>query len=178
MPDKSYNPKIVFKVDIGHRLTLPFEFLDWIKKTADAPGAELWLFPRAWIHDLGLSPPLAAGTWALADVEGQHHSDANDQLDEWVVSPLDVVARADDDPKAGLGAAGMIYRCGVTPKDKSRRRSSWHFTIPVELRDTGLLPQHGGHVWVLREPLLGVISIWRPDSWEAYMATMHTREAR
>lgn len=163
------SPRRVLAVDSEQRLTIPFDLLGWLDKGKGKRGGEIWLFPREWVRPLRLCPPCHLGVWALTDLTGEYRAIGPLALEDWFRSPLEVLDLADTSPEAAL-LAGMVYRCTVGPKDKNRNRSPWHLTLPVEIREAGFLPTWGGRVWVFDEAILGVLSIWRLDAWEAYVA--------
>lgn len=163
------SPRRILAVDGEQRLTIPFELLAWLDRGEGKKGGELWLFPRDWVRRLQLSPPCHLGVWAVADLTGEYGGAGASAVEDWATSPLEVLDLADTNPEAAL-LARMVYRCTLGPKHKNRNRSSWHLTIPVEIREAGFMPKSGGRLWVFDEAILGVLSIWRLDAWEAYVA--------
>lgn len=164
------NPAGVFTVGVDGRLALPFGALSWLASTQDSEVGNLWLFPRAWVQSLGIPDEAETGVWALADVEGRYHDTAVSQISQWVRSPVEVLRDREESPIQALMATGMIFTCPVYPKHSARQRTSWHLTIPADLRKAGLLPSGHPQVWVFDEAALGVLSIWRLDSWAAFIA--------
>lgn len=158
------NPRALRRVEVGNRLTIPFECLPWLDESARLEGQLLHLAPLTWAEQLRLLPPYELGAWALVDLNQR------DLFDDWDISPIDILELAASDPTSrdAVRLAKLVFRCRVNPKDKKRSPSPWRLTIPVELVLAGCLPgfSENGRVWVVDEQRL--LSIWRLGAWNAY----------